>query len=238
MNFSSLKDFFEKFKRLIVYPQYSMFLIEIFYCLCLCYFTLFRTKSHLVKLVAILIIFIVFILFYRQFNCRREINYGTFRDQLNDTRKQGEEIKKTNSILRILFLIILNIFLYGFLFGSVNKNPWMFILVFFLIVFELLLDFVAISPMLFISIFTLPLVVSSNIGITNGVLTWSLLSFILVSIGATFFDQKIYYKHTKLNMECLGGHLHDGGRFRCPTTILPQDRSKTLRRKDGVGALF
>lgn len=126
MNFSSLKDFFEKFKRLIVYPQYSMFLIEIFYCLCLCYFTLFRTKSHLVKLVAILIIFIVFILFYRQFNCRREINYGTFRDQLNDTRKQGEEIKKTNSILRISFLIILNIFLYGFLFGSVNKNPWMF----------------------------------------------------------------------------------------------------------------
>ncbi len=201
MNFSSLKDFFEKFKRLIVYPQYSMFLIEIFYCLCLCYFTLFRTKSHLVKLVAILIIFIVFILFYRQFNCRREINYGTFRDQLNDTRKQGEEIKKTNSILRISFLIILNIFLYGFLFGSVNKNPWMFILVFFLIVFELLLDFVAISPMLFISIFTLPLVVSSNIGITNGVLTWSLLSFILVSIGATFFDQKIYYKHTKLNID-------------------------------------
>lgn len=203
MNFSRLKDFFEKFKRPIIYPQYSMFLIEIFYSLCLCYFTLRGTKSLWVKFVVIPITIIVVLLFYLKYKNKRELNYGTFRDQLNDTRKQGEKIRETNSRLRYFFIIIFNIISYVLFLGSVNKilNSRMFILVFFLIVFELLLDFVAFSPMLFISIFTLPLVVSSNIGITNGVLTWSLLSFILVSIGATFFDQKIYYKHTKLNID-------------------------------------
>lgn len=205
MNFSSLKDFFEKCKRFIVYPQYSLFLIEIFYCLYFCYFTLFGAKLLWVKIVAIAIIIIVFLLFFWQYYCKREVNYGTFRDQLNDTRKQGENIKETNSILGGLLLIIANIFanifLYGFLFGNVSKHPWMFILLFFLFISELLLEFYAFSPVLFISMVTLPLIVSSIIGVTNGILTWSLLSFIFVSIGAAFFDQKIYYKHIKSNID-------------------------------------
>lgn len=203
MSFLKLKDFFEKCKRFIVYPQYSMFLIEIFYSVCLCCFTLYGTKLVSVRLVVIPITFIVLSLFFWQYSSKRGVNYGTFRDQLNDTMKQGEKIKETNSILRNLLLIIFNIILYVLFFCNVSKaiNSWMLIMVSFLFISELLLIIFAFSPMLFISIITLPLMVSSNIGITNGVLTWSLLSFILVSIGAAFFDQKIYYKHTKLNID-------------------------------------
>ena len=137
MNFSRLKDFFEKFKRPIIYPQYSMFLIEIFYSLCLCYFTLRGTKSLWVKFVVIPITIIVVLLFYLKYKNKRELNYGTFRDQLNDTRKQGEKIRETNSRLRYFFIIIFNIISYVLFLGSVNKilNSRMFILDFFFLLY-------------------------------------------------------------------------------------------------------
>lgn len=175
----------------IQYPQNLVFLFELIYSIL--YFTYFlfeETYSIINNFIFLGFIVTSFIKFILVGN----INYGTVREQFNDSMKKGDVIRRSYSRKLILCFFIFLVLSCCCILNIRDENIKLIggIACFVILIFELIIIFITISPFLFFILICVFITLITNIGIDKAFFNWAFLGLIFVTtIGSNFFDKSL-----------------------------------------------
>lgn len=183
--------FKERVFRIFRFPQYFLFLLEfLFGCLLLLLFLIkdinnrdfSSVKDYFLTCLPITISAILF--------WRRKGKVYTSDYVVN----QKFNLTLTTLILKIFIFYVLTALIIGVELSILDELGYRSILmpiVLILSLLELIISVLEISPFFVAIIIVLPLFLMSQIGIQNGLLKWTFLSFVLVTIGSNFLDKDL-----------------------------------------------
>lgn len=196
--------FWMKVRMIYRFPQYLLFLIELLSVVLVAIFFLIFYYNRIFTfhgvgflLFDICLAFFFFFLFKK----RKNLDYDFIR------KKDYELFQESTSkiLKRITIVIIVSFFIISLIYFLLQEYGKISIIIQILLCLISLLEFIIsaykISPFFFYLLLSIPLVLASNIGIQNGIITWSLLSFILISVGSNFFDVRLMKRYLKIEIE-------------------------------------
>lgn len=202
-------DFFSKAIKVVRYPQYSLFGIELIFFLGLILYSIILALPifNLEVIKSILNIFnLCFLaeglfLAVKKFNLQKNNDYGSIKEQLNDTEGKGIALKTSTLKYYSLFhwyFLGLSFFLFicrVLPIGDTFINDLGIYSGLILFVFELFINYLAFSPYLFILMMVVIPTIVNSIGSNTTFLNWSFLTLIFVTlIGENFFEYKLVEK--------------------------------------------
>lgn len=183
------KEFWEFF--IINYPQYLIFMIEIVFSLLMVLDLVFNDKAAKKESFIMPIMFLFFVTIV--LIVRRDNDYGL---------RKSLEVWETYSLLKFLGnLLLFIIFSAGaiVLFGEYTFNYLSYDFIYWIGFIILIMEFIIVcgrvSPILLAIISTGAMTISALIGFNKGIITWSVLSFILLTVGLNLFDKNILRKN-------------------------------------------
>ena len=210
MYFRKIKKLFRLF-RWIRYPQYIMFLLEGFF-LFLSFSidnNLFHTKISILRYFFISFLISAFklsqlALFITILGFRIGVNYGGLKHQFNSNKS----VNITNKVLIITLLIIyfevlaftletminnksltLNYTMLGIFFDKSQLLSMLPMILIFFYALEMPLFIFKVSPFVLYTFIALPFLLLSSIGVQKGIITWTFLAILLITIGVNFYDK-------------------------------------------------
>ena len=127
-----------------------------------------------------------------KFKSQKDFNYGSIKEQLNDTEGKGIALKAFYILFNLYFLG-LSFFLFickGLSIGDTFINDLGIYTGLILFVFELFINYLAFSPYLFILMMVVIPTIVNSIGSNTTILNWNFLLLIFVTIiGENFFEK-------------------------------------------------
>lgn len=132
-----------------------------------------------------------------KFISQKDFNYGSIKEQLNDTEGKGITLKTSTKLYRQFhwYFLVLSIFLFickVFSIGDTFINDLGSVIGLIIFVFELFINYLAFSPYLFFLMMVVIPVIVNSIGSDKTILNWSFLLFIFVTIiGENFFEEEL-----------------------------------------------
>ena len=180
----------------VCYPQYLLFLSELLFLGGMFVYSLKYIKSWMSLLTVFSIIGLC--LAYFKFINQKDFNYGSIKEQLNDTEGKGIALKtsvpKYYRKFHYYFLVfsIILIILKGMLIGDPFINDLGIVIGLILFVFELFINCFTFSPFLFVLLMLGITTIVNSIGSNTTILNWSFLLLIFGTIiGENFFEEDL-----------------------------------------------
>lgn len=176
---------------IIQYPQNIASVIEIIFSLCFIIYFI-RDKSYSMIYDFIFQGFLVVSL--TKSWLVGNINYGTVREQFNGPKKKGDLIRRSYPRILVYCFFMLLLLSCCCILNIRDNNIKLIggIACFVILIFELIIIFITISPFLFFILICVFITLITNIGIDKAFFNWAFLGLIFVTtIGSNFFDKSL-----------------------------------------------
>ena len=197
------KEIFDEFKsrmfRCFRFPQYLLFCIELFMELIVFISVSRPGVSNNILISRLLILSFVFVSILL-FAIRKNKDFS-FRAIVNSDSKDVAFTKYSVTVwVKILFVVFLLVFFINFVIPGLDVNNPIFTLVMFVFFMEMIFFGFKLSPFNLLFIIGGPLFLASQMGIKEGLLTWSVLSFFVITVGLNFFDETFIKQNLNLDI--------------------------------------
>ena len=184
------KKIFDEFKsrmfRCFRFPQYSMFIFEFVVELIIVFELISSFKSDDDFIRAIVMMLVLVCLTFYLLKKRRGKDYSL--RALSDNSPELSFINVIKFLVAIFILTLSLAIIYYIIIEYIEGNNILLTVFSIIYLMELVLTCYKVSPFSLAAFMGLPILFASQIGIKEGLLTWSFLSFILISFGMNFFD--------------------------------------------------
>ena len=177
----------------VCYPQYLLFLSELLFLGGMFVYSLKYIKSWM-SLLTVFSIIGLFLAYFKFIN-QKDFNYGSIKEQLNDTEGKGIALK--TSVPKYYrkfhyYFLVFSIILKGMLIGNPYINDLGIVIGLILFVFELFINRFTFSPFLFVLLMLGITTIVNSIGSNTTILNWSFLLLIFGTIiGENFFEEDL-----------------------------------------------
>lgn len=172
--------------RCFRFPQYSMFIFEFVVELIIVFKLISSFKSDGGFITAIVMMLVLVCLTFYLLKKRRGKDYSL--RALSDNSPEFSFINVIKFLGAIFILTFLLAIIYYIIIEYIEGNNMLLTVFSIIYLMELVLTGYKVSPFSLATFMGLPILFASQIGIKEGLLTWSFLSFILISFGMNFFD--------------------------------------------------
>lgn len=200
------KKIFDEFKsrmfRCFRFPQYLLFCIELVLEL-IVFISVSRPGiSNNILISRLLILSSVFVSILL-FAIRKNKDFS-FKSIVNSDSKDVAFTKYSVKVWFKIFVVLsLLVSFIIFVIPGLDVNNPIFTLVMFVFFMEMILFGFEVSPFSLLFIVGGPIFLASQMGIKEGLLTWSVLSYFVITVGSNFFDETFIKRSLNLNISAV-----------------------------------